>query len=195
MSTAFEGSSWNSSEVSSDRISPSCEGTSATSLISCVCTDIGTTLVKGITIPIPGDSVDDDTLPKKSFTPTWPAGTVRIGPAAKNTMRTTTMIATVPTRLDERGKRGRLTSSDSMKGSPYGIFAYSVLIRRTTHQHAAGFRAAACRGVASEPVRMSGDAVYSPDDRPPRGSVARTCNGAASTGCFVPRLQHLAVPL
>src|ERR1043166_7365346 len=81
MSTARAGSSWNRSEVSSERINPSFDGTSATSLISCVCTDILTTLVSGTTTLTPGVRTEDDTLPKKSFTPTLPAGTVRKGPA------------------------------------------------------------------------------------------------------------------
>src|SRR5215468_8575204 len=60
MSAALAGSSWNSSDVSRLRINPSCEGTSATSLISCVCTDIFTTLVSGITMLMPGGNADGE---------------------------------------------------------------------------------------------------------------------------------------
>src|SRR2546423_10430257 len=99
MSAAFGGSSRNSSELSSVRINPSCDGTSASSLTSCVCTDIRTTAVSGVTTLMPGDNTDVDTLPKKSLTPTWPAGTVRKGPpTAKSTSpsTTSTSIATAP---------------------------------------------------------------------------------------------------
>src|ERR1043166_354629 len=111
MSTARAGSSWNRSEVSSERINPSFDGTSATSLISCVCTDILTTLVSGTTTLTPGVRTEDDTLPKKSLTPTLPAGTVRKGPAARNRMNTSTATTTRPMRDGDgigTGSRGIL---------------------------------------------------------------------------------------
>src|SRR5262245_57991283 len=53
---------------------PSCEGTSATSLISWVCTDIRITRVIGTTRCTPEGRTRDETEPKKSRTPTFPAG-------------------------------------------------------------------------------------------------------------------------
>ena len=67
---------------------------------------------------MPGVSVDDDTLPKKSFTPTLPAGTVRIGPAVRNKMTATTTTAMTATTLVGRGPPGILTSSGSMVTFP-----------------------------------------------------------------------------
>ncbi len=112
---------------------PSCDGTSATSLISCVWTDIRTTLVIGSTMPMPGDSVDDDTLPKKSFTPTLPAGTVRNGPAMRKRMTRITAPTTSPTR-DGRGSCtvGILEKSESTLHLPF-----------TRDQISAAFRPAA----------------------------------------------------
>src|SRR5215510_9094006 len=93
---------------------PSCEGTSATSLISCVFTDIGTTLVIGRTMPMPGDIGDADTLPKKSFTPTLPAGTVRNGPATRNRMTPITTSTVRATRDGRSGVFGNLGKSRSI---------------------------------------------------------------------------------
>src|SRR5215831_1577676 len=96
-------------------MSPSCEGTSAVSLISCVFTDIGTTLVSGRTMLIPGDSGDADTLPKKSFTPTLPAGTVRNGPATRNSMAATTTSTVSRTRDGRSTVFGSLGKSRSIR--------------------------------------------------------------------------------
>jgi hypothetical protein len=56
-------------------VSPSRDGTSMTSLISWVLTDIRATRARGFTTLRPDFSVWGETLPKRSTTPTWPAGT------------------------------------------------------------------------------------------------------------------------
>ncbi len=52
------------------------------------------TRVKGKTRWTPGGRTLEDTLPNRSFTPTWPAGTTVIGPPMTiNTKTTRAMIA------------------------------------------------------------------------------------------------------
>src|SRR5213594_4182418 len=74
-------------------MSPSLEGTSAASLTSCVFTDILMTRVKGKTKWTPAGRTSGDTRPKKSFTPTWPAGITVIGLPTRIRTRTTPTIA------------------------------------------------------------------------------------------------------
>jgi len=69
-SGALVASRRKSSETSRSMMSPSLEGTSATSFSSWVRTDIFTTLVNGSTSRTPGSSTRGETMPKKSFTPT-----------------------------------------------------------------------------------------------------------------------------
>src|SRR5258706_2590490 len=60
-------------------IRPSCDGTSAASFSSWVWTVIRITGVKGTTMCTPDGSTRDETLPKKSSTPTLPAGITTTG--------------------------------------------------------------------------------------------------------------------
>ena len=95
---------------------PSFEGTSATSLISCVCTDIRSTRVSGKTTWMPGPSASDDTEPKKSLTPTCPAGTVLNGPCVRRINANTTSSANATIRPG-RGDADRVTSNAMVKSS------------------------------------------------------------------------------
>ena len=57
-------------------MSPSEVGTAAASFISRVCTLNFTTWVPGAIRLMPGARIRSETRPKKSCTPTWPAGTM-----------------------------------------------------------------------------------------------------------------------
>ena len=71
-------------------VSPSFEGTSAVSLTSCVLTDILTTFVNGRTKWTPEVRMLGETLPKKSLTPTSPAGITVRGLPMRNSSRMAT---------------------------------------------------------------------------------------------------------
>ncbi len=60
-------------------MSPSCDGTSAVSFISWVWIDILITRVIGKIRWTPGPMTPSDTMPKRSRTPTWPAGITTTG--------------------------------------------------------------------------------------------------------------------
>src|SRR5437870_910497 len=73
-------------------VSPSCDGTSAASLTCWVWVLIRTTRVSGKTRCTPGGSTFFETMPKKSLTPTCPAGITLRGFVSRNTTRSTTAI-------------------------------------------------------------------------------------------------------
>src|SRR5688572_522150 len=95
---------------------PSFEGTSAVSFTSWVLMDILMTRVKGMTTLTPGDRTSEETLPKRSFTPTWPAGIMVIGLPIRRTIRATAITTSRATRRPD-GNGGTISKVLAMKSS------------------------------------------------------------------------------
>src|SRR5687767_8585421 len=95
---------------------PSFEGTSAVSFTSWVLIDILMTRVKGMTTLTPGERTSEETLPKRSFTPTWPAGIMVIGLPIRRTIRAIAITASRTTRRPD-GNGGTISKVLAMGSS------------------------------------------------------------------------------
>src|SRR6266545_6434239 len=126
MSAALVGSSRKSSEPSRSIVTPSLEGTSAVSFTSCVLTAILTTFVKGKTTLTPGFRTLGETLPKKSLTPTCPAGMTLTGLPRRMTRTTATTMARLRRLRPPPG--GPLTSISLGDMAPPFVERYPCLV-------------------------------------------------------------------
>ena len=75
-------------------MSPSLDGVSIVSFTSRVCTDIRWTVASGFTRCSPDGSASDRTFPKRSTTPTSPAGTMRAARSTRKKTKITRIKAT-----------------------------------------------------------------------------------------------------
>src|SRR5262247_2870551 len=72
---------------------------------------------------MPGESASADTFPKKSFTPTCPAGTVRRGPPNRSNSSATPKITVSNTRLTRVRDVEKLEKSAGMAKPPISLSA------------------------------------------------------------------------